>query len=1052
MHKKIIKIVLAVAAVWLVSAVISETFSSYVDQADSSGGLIGFEGDYELRDDETTVRIDIKFRHDLANDQEAQQNVENDHILFAEELAQLLDQVGAQAIDVQYEFRDGYNGSFNGVSAVVNSNLVKTILDFESVRVIHHGGDIYLDKPDVIHSVTFDLAGGNIDGETANVSRTVVQSGSTIRLSRMTLPVPEKEEYIFSGWSIFRGGLDVTFTENTIVRNENETVTARWTPVSEATSAYTVTVIDAWLGESGSTSGEFVPSDVVYLHLGDEPTVWLGIRNRIDWEITPSVEFDSDNLSFIMPASDVEVRAVRTPSRALNIEGGEFADPAELIELHDNLGFAELGATVTIRSEAPEEGYRFVRWENVSTNCDWGCIPVEFADETSPTTSFIVPLSLDTGEVEIRAVFEQNPDSTYTVTVIGGFIDLGGGERRIISRNFVAGDVVTINHSSVLGGGGTLLSGESFGIFNNWNSTPAVDLTELSNARSTFIMPASDVEIRAIRDSLFDFSGDNELVDDDTPVKIMVLFTTPSTSEQRRRYGTPEEISQPIIEEEHALFISELEELFSKRGEGRGAAYEIHNMHYSLINGAIITVPSNLVRIILGFENVCSIHRYEPGSLDSIETPSTPNLEITMISNPASGIAEDPTMVLPGSVINYSITVTNIGEEPLRDVVAQNLMSMYLRNAGIRGYFNDDEAVDLAELGISYYHIGESWTGEYESGNRHGVYWIIDVLEPGESFTLVQETAVRETALLGTSIGNEAQLNDRGLGHLRVATYHEVGGEDGEELPTVISRDSDEDQYTEVGDELQFTITVNNLNDFNLYDFTINEELPAHVAFVEGSIQVQRRADQSAASSDGVATYVDIEDVVAAYIGREIQVDFPTLLPGHTYVRFLATVESPLDQPPGGHAPPGVMPRPPGGVTRPPGVVTSPPGVVIQPPGGGTVTLPPGAVIQPPRGGTVTLPPSGGGAIHPLISQPPGGQHRSDQQVSGQQGVEQQLPREQTQQGASESLSPPDVPNPSLPQTGVALVFSVLSAPTLLISGFAIALRKKKAAKKLSKL
>ena len=182
-----------------------------------------------------------------------------------------------------------------------------------------------------------------------------------------------------------------------------------WQRRSDQRDIFTVTVIDAWLRD-GRTSGEFAQGDVVYLDPGAYLPVWIGIRNRLSWEFTPSVEFNSDDLSFIMPASDIEVRAVRTPCRAMSIIGGEFADPSELTELRELddrwWGFAEFGATVTIRANAIE-GYRLVRWENILTSCDdWGCILVEFENETASTTTFVVPSSFEVGEIEIRAVFE----------------------------------------------------------------------------------------------------------------------------------------------------------------------------------------------------------------------------------------------------------------------------------------------------------------------------------------------------------------------------------------------------------------------------------------------------------------------------------------------------------------------------------------------------------------------------------------------------------------------------------------------------------------------
>jgi len=194
-----------------------------------------------------------------------------------------------------------------------------------------------------------------------------------------------------------------------------------WQRHSDQRDLFTVTVIDAWLRD-GRTSGEFTPGDVVFLDPGSEPGVWTGMMTRFSWESTPAVDFDRD--TFIMPESDVEVRAIRTRSRIISIYGGEFADPSELTRLDEGwwgefawTGFADLGNTVTINADAPEEGYRFVRWENIATECEEtiGCIQVEFENRTSPTTTFVVPTSSESGEIKIRAVFEPI-DSTGTTS------------------------------------------------------------------------------------------------------------------------------------------------------------------------------------------------------------------------------------------------------------------------------------------------------------------------------------------------------------------------------------------------------------------------------------------------------------------------------------------------------------------------------------------------------------------------------------------------------------------------------------------------------------
>jgi uncharacterized repeat protein (TIGR02543 family) len=72
-------------------------------------------------------------------------------------------------------------------------------------------------------TVTFNLEGGNIDGNTASVGITV-NSGEKID----NLPDPKKTDCTFGGWFTEKNGNGNAFTENTPV-TANITVYAKWT-------------------------------------------------------------------------------------------------------------------------------------------------------------------------------------------------------------------------------------------------------------------------------------------------------------------------------------------------------------------------------------------------------------------------------------------------------------------------------------------------------------------------------------------------------------------------------------------------------------------------------------------------------------------------------------------------------------------------------------------------------------------------------------------------------------------------------------------------------
>jgi uncharacterized repeat protein (TIGR02543 family) len=71
-------------------------------------------------------------------------------------------------------------------------------------------------------TVTFNLEGGNIDGNTASVGITV-NSGEKIA----NLPAPKKTDCTFGGWFSEKNGNGNAFTENTPV-SANITVYAKW--------------------------------------------------------------------------------------------------------------------------------------------------------------------------------------------------------------------------------------------------------------------------------------------------------------------------------------------------------------------------------------------------------------------------------------------------------------------------------------------------------------------------------------------------------------------------------------------------------------------------------------------------------------------------------------------------------------------------------------------------------------------------------------------------------------------------------------------------------
>jgi len=128
----------------------SEQLASFEDTRNENEqiGLIGFDGDYELSDDNTPVSVIVLFNSDPAAIQvlDAQERggrlsavsaegiVEREHDLFRTELNHLF---GSQSANQPFEIRWEYRQALNGVSITLPSNRVEDVADFNSVRVIY---------------------------------------------------------------------------------------------------------------------------------------------------------------------------------------------------------------------------------------------------------------------------------------------------------------------------------------------------------------------------------------------------------------------------------------------------------------------------------------------------------------------------------------------------------------------------------------------------------------------------------------------------------------------------------------------------------------------------------------------------------------------------------------------------------------------------------------------------------------------------------------------------------------------------------------------------
>ena len=236
------------------------------------------------------------------------------------------------------------------------------------------------------------------------------------------------------------------------------------TCISDITT-YAVTVIN------GTGSGNFAAGASVTITANTPPDG----KQFKEWNITPSVTFINGTSAilptavFTMLAQDVSATAVYEDIQLVNyainvtVEGSGTAGA--------NVQSAPVGTQITLTATA-NNGNRFVEWVVVSGG-------VTLSSNTTTSATFTMPEN----EVEIKAVFEEIP--TYTVTVTNG---TGGG-------NFAAGATIAIVADAAPEGKQ----------FKEWEITPSVDFTSGTSAilpTAAFTMPAQDVTATAVYEDI----------------------------------------------------------------------------------------------------------------------------------------------------------------------------------------------------------------------------------------------------------------------------------------------------------------------------------------------------------------------------------------------------------------------------------------------------------------------------------------------------------------------------------------------------------------------
>jgi len=212
------------------------------------------------------------------------------------------------------------------------------------------GGD---PDPGKTFTVTFNLDGGNIDGETANVQRTA-NSGGTVA----SMPAnPSKADNAFGGWYTQQNGAGTPFTGSTTV-TADITVYAKWSVIPPGSHKVTFVTNDGTPvnDQTVTTGGKVDPVSTTrdgYTLVGwyteetfetewdfDTDTVSAAITLYAKWNAIPThtITFDADNGS--------------TPTAQTVTEGNNANKPTDPAKFNDIAGLYE----------GTPDNYTFIGW------------------------------------------------------------------------------------------------------------------------------------------------------------------------------------------------------------------------------------------------------------------------------------------------------------------------------------------------------------------------------------------------------------------------------------------------------------------------------------------------------------------------------------------------------------------------------------------------------------------------------------------------------------------------------------------------------------------
>jgi len=244
---------------------------------------------------------------------------------------------------------------------------------------------------------------------------------------------------------------DAAISLTSVNYNQNEpadvSTTITWN------SASTVTEVVYGITSLTTPEGYVVTGSAITIRSSYLETLGLEKGDKAEFEIS----FDKGN-SVIFTVNIVDSSDTTPVSHSITVEndghGTTNASPA-----------SALAGTEIILAATPNDGYHFKDWQVIS--------PIGL---TIVENIFIMPDEA----VTVKAIFEENSVTSYTLTVNGSYASESG------AGSYVEGVTVSINAGS-----------RSNYTFSGWSSSDGVTFANPNNAATTFTMPARNVNVTA---------------------------------------------------------------------------------------------------------------------------------------------------------------------------------------------------------------------------------------------------------------------------------------------------------------------------------------------------------------------------------------------------------------------------------------------------------------------------------------------------------------------------------------------------------------------------